>query len=86
MSSCPNEATECYCESGEPNVCEQQARDPDLSHDHEEFEIARDYVAGFAKVARASACRKLMELMDQVWAECEMHLSIIEVERGMVRE
>jgi hypothetical protein len=79
MSSCPNEATECYCGSGAPDVREQHARD--LSHDHEECEIVRDYVAGFAK---ASACRRLMEMMDQAWTECEMRLCIIEAERGMV--
>ena len=42
----------------------------DLARDLEEFEIARDYVAGFAKVAQASACRKLIVMMDAAWAEC----------------
>jgi hypothetical protein len=84
MSSWPNGATECYCGRGEPDVCEQYARH--LSLDHEEFEIVRDYVAGFAKLADASTGRKLMELMDQAWAECEMRLSVIKAERGMVRE
>jgi hypothetical protein len=86
MSSCPNEATECYCGSGEPDFCEQHARDLELSHDNEEFEIARDYVAGFAKVAEASACRRLMELIDQACAKCEMRLRVIEAERGRVWE
>jgi hypothetical protein len=83
---CENEATVAYCGSGKPDVCEQHARDLDLAHDLEEFEIARDYVAGFAKVAEASACRRLMELMDLAWAECEMRLSVIEAERGMLWE
>jgi hypothetical protein len=81
MGSCSNEATECNCCSGEPDVCDKYARD--LSHDLEEFEIASDYVAGFAKIAEASACRRLM---DQAWAESEMRLSGIEAERGMVWE
>jgi hypothetical protein len=84
MSSCPNGAAECYCASGAPDVCEQHARD--LSHDHEAVEIARHYAAGFAKIAKASTCRKLMELIDQAWTECEMRLCIIEAERGMVWE
>ena len=83
---CENEVTLPYCGSSEPDVCEQHARALDLAHDLEEFEIARDYVAGLAKVAEASGCRRLSELMDQACAECEMHLSIIEAERGMVWE
>ena len=86
MRSCTNEATEPYGRSGEPDVCERHARQLDLSHDLEEFEIAREYVAGFAKVAEASSCRRLMELMDLAWAECEMRCSVIEAERGMLWE
>ena len=71
ISSCSNEVTECYCGSGEPDVCEQHTREVDLAHDLEEFEIARNCVAGIAKVAQASACRRLKELMDATWAERE---------------
>jgi hypothetical protein len=81
---CEYEATVPYCGSGEPDVCERHARELDLAHDCEEFEIARDYVAGFAKVAQASACRKLIVMMDLAWAECEMRLSVIEAERETV--
>jgi hypothetical protein len=80
---CENEATVPYCGSGEPDVCGRHARDLDLANDLEEVEIARDNVAGLAKVAEAAACRRLMEL---AWAECEMRLSVIRIERGMVRE
>ena len=83
---CENEATLPYCGSGDPDVCEQHALALNLAHDLEEFEIARDDVSGFAKVAQASGGRKLTDLMDQAWAECEMHLSVIEAERGMVWE
>ena len=83
---CEYEAPVPYCGSSEPDVCERHARDLDLANELEEFEIARDYVAGFAKVAEAAACRRLMELMDQAWAEYEMRLSVIETERGMVWE
>jgi len=83
---CENEATVPYCGSGEPDVCERHARDLDLANDLEKFEIAHDNVAGFSKVAEASACRRLMELMDQAWAVYEMRLSVIETERGMVWE
>jgi hypothetical protein len=81
---CEYEATVPYCGSGKPDVCERHARELDLAHDCEEFEIARDYVAGFAKVAQASACRKLIVMMDLAWAECEMRLSVIEAERETV--
>jgi hypothetical protein len=81
---CEYEATVPYCGSGKPDVCERHARELDLAHDCEEFEIARDYVAGFAKVAQASACRKLIVMMDAAWAECEMRLSVIEAERETV--
>lgn len=69
--SCENEVTLPYCGSSEPDVCEQHARALDLAHDLEEFEIARNCVAGIAKVAQASACRRLKELMDAAWAERE---------------
>jgi len=81
---CEYEATVPYCGSGKPDVCERHARELDLAHDCEEFELARDYVAGFAKVAQASACRKLIVMMDAAWAECEMRLSVIEAERETV--
>jgi hypothetical protein len=83
---CENEATVSYCGSGEPGVCERHARDLDLANELEDFEIARDYVAGLAKVAEASACCRLMELMDLAWAECEVCLSVSRIERGMVWE
>ncbi len=86
MRSCPNEATEPYCGSGEPDVCERHRRDLDLAYEHEEFEIAREYIVGFAEIAKASGCRALRGVVDLAWAECEMRIAVIEAERRMVWE
>jgi hypothetical protein len=85
MSSCTRPATVGYG-GGEPRVCEKHARDLDLSWETEDHEFAREYLAGFALIAKASGVRALQELVELASAEGELRLAAMEAERRVIRD
>jgi hypothetical protein len=83
---CENEASVDPFGAGEVFLCEQHYRLSELSSEETEWRIARDYVAGFAKIAKVVDLDPLNSVMDLAWAECEMRLSALEGEQRMVWE
>lgn len=83
---CENEASVDPFGMGEYFICEQHHRLSELSNEEMEWNIARDYVAGFAKIANVVDLGPLNTVIDLAWAECELRLSALEAERRMVWE
>ena len=81
---CENEATVDPFGLGEPFLCSQHFEDKNLTDQQNEWEIARDYVAGFAGLAKVIDLDPLNSVIDLAWAEVEMRFSVIEAERGML--
>ena len=59
---CQNEATIDAFRQGEPSLCEQHVLQSDLFFEQDEWEIARDYVEGFAKIVKVIDIRPLFYL------------------------
>jgi hypothetical protein len=83
---CENEASVDPFGTGDYFVCEQHHRYQELSNEQMEWNIARDYVTGFAEIAKVVDLDALNSAIDLAWAECEMRLSVLEAERRRVWE
>ncbi len=83
---CENEASIDPFGMGEYFICEQHHRLSELSSEEGEWHIARDYIAGFAKLAKVIDVDPLNSVIDLAWAECEMRLSVLEAERERLWE
>jgi hypothetical protein len=83
---CENEASIDPFGMGEYFICEQHYKLSQISNEESEWSIARDYVAGFAQLAKVIDVDPLNSVIDLAWAECELRLASLEAERKMVWE
>ena len=83
---CENEASVDPFGTGEYMVCEQHYKLSEISNEECEWSIAREYVGGFAKLAKVIDVDPLNSVIDLAWAECELRLSALEAQRKMVWE